>query len=348
MVGLANEVVIDIAMNLSKLFKHNVDIFDIDGKIVGSGDISRIGQYHSLVHSIINGENRNYKVFESSDEIVIPGINLPLYSNGKIIGAGGINGDPDEVEIFSEILKVSLESLLYQKITEDKKTSVQKYEKEVVLDILYNLRGFEEIDKRLSVIGFRKQKHNLLVKFLSTKYDYTKLFEGSNYLRAIMEGSEIYIFSESNQELLVEIKDMIVNQEMDSIISEIVEFENLKEEYNILNFIEQNIHENTNIYFTLNFKLNAFLDSIDYNKYDFYEAKNIINQDYLIKTFFTYIENNLSLIHSSEKLYIHLNTLKYRIKKIEELTGCCLHNVDDILRLKLSILALRHQTTHLS
>ncbi|XMB66458.1 sugar diacid recognition domain-containing protein [Mycoplasmatota bacterium zrk1] len=343
MVGLANEVIIDMAVNLSKLFKHNVDIYDIDGKIVGSGELSRIGQYHSFVHSTIKGENRNYKVYESKDENIKPGITLPLYSNGKVIGAGGINGNPDDVEMFSEILRVSLESLLNQKITEDKKTAIRKYEKEVVLDILYNLRGFEDIDKHLSVIGFRKHKHNLVVKFLSTEHDFATMFKGLNYLRAYVEDSEIYIFSDFDKKRLVEVKDMIVNNDIHSIISEIVDFCNLKEEYNIINFIEHSVHEDANIYFTLDFKINAFLDSIDYNKYDFYEAKTIIKQDYLVKTFLTYINNNLSLIHTSEKLYIHLNTLKYRIKKIEELTGCCLHNVDDILRLKLSILALNHQ-----
>lgn len=46
----------------------------------------------------------------------------------------------------------------------------------------------------------------------------------------------------------------------------------------------------------------------------------------LLATLNAYIQNNLSITKSAETLYIHVNTMKYRIKRIEEILGVNLRN----------------------
>lgn len=343
MVGLSKEVVNEMAINLSKLFKHNVNIIDRCGTIIGSGEEENLGKHHPYAHAIINDGIKEYKVFQAVEGMVEPGIHVPLYANGKIIGVAEINGEPENVDAFSTILKVSVESMINQKIVESKKSTVKHYEREVVLDILYNLEAFEDIEKRLEIIGFEKQKYNLLVKI---EFDYKaakRIFEDISYIKAEEHDETYFILTCDSEECLYKIRDELVNENVHSIISEVVEFKMLKDEFQIIKYIEQHHKDDTVIYFTKNYKIHSFLETIDYGKYDFYEAKNILDYEYLVETFNAYIENNLSLIHTSEKLFIHINTLKYRLKRIEEMTGCCLHNVDDILRIRLSILALTNQ-----
>lgn len=59
-------------------------------------------------------------------------------------------------------------------------------------------------------------------------------------------------------------------------------------------------------------------------------------QGELKKTLSVYLESRLNLVESAKKLNIHKNTLKYRINKIKELTGCDLKNTDELDYIQLS------------
>lgn len=55
---------------------------------------------------------------------------------------------------------------------------------------------------------------------------------------------------------------------------------------------------------------------------------DLLNPGYedLLATLNAYIQNDLSITKSAETLYIHVNTMKYRIKRIEEILGVNLRN----------------------
>lgn len=51
----------------------------------------------------------------------------------------------------------------------------------------------------------------------------------------------------------------------------------------------------------------------------------------------TYLNENCNLTSTAEKLFMHRNTLKYRIKKIEEALGCDLHNFEQCMKVKVAL-----------
>ena len=57
----------------------------------------------------------------------------------------------------------------------------------------------------------------------------------------------------------------------------------------------------------------------------------------LIDLLETYLNENCNITLTAEKLFLHRNTLKYRIKKIEELLNCDLHNFDDCMKIKIAL-----------
>lgn len=61
----------------------------------------------------------------------------------------------------------------------------------------------------------------------------------------------------------------------------------------------------------------------------------------LINTISTYFKNNQSIQKSSEKLFIHRHTLRYRLKQIEQKTGLSFKNTDDLLKLQLGVMAYK-------
>src|SRR5699024_8208204 len=95
-------------------------IMNEHGVIVASGDPMRIKQLHRGALDVIKSSNAMY-IYEneqSKNKSMLPGVNLPIVSQKKIIGVVGITGDPLEVTKFGEIVKITVESLITQQQSE--------------------------------------------------------------------------------------------------------------------------------------------------------------------------------------------------------------------------------------
>jgi len=57
----------------------------------------------------------------------------------------------------------------------------------------------------------------------------------------------------------------------------------------------------------------------------------------LIEILETYLNENCNITVTAERLFLHRNTLKYKIKKIEELLNCDLHNFNDCMKVKIAL-----------
>ncbi|MBQ4089561.1 MAG: helix-turn-helix domain-containing protein [Clostridia bacterium] len=64
--------------------------------------------------------------------------------------------------------------------------------------------------------------------------------------------------------------------------------------------------------------------------------------DEMIHTIEVFFENNLNLSEAARKLYIHRNTLVYRLEKVQRLTGFDLREFDDAVTFKLMMLLSRN------
>ncbi len=64
-----------------------------------------------------------------------------------------------------------------------------------------------------------------------------------------------------------------------------------------------------------------------------YDAENNEN---LAETLETYLDNDRNIAISAQKMYLHRNTLKYRLKKIEEILLCNLSDVNTCFNLRLA------------
>ena len=63
------------------------------------------------------------------------------------------------------------------------------------------------------------------------------------------------------------------------------------------------------------------------------ETLNTINQ---------FFENNLNVSETSRKLFVHRNTLVYRIEKLQKSTGLDLRNFDDALTFKIALMVVNY------
>ena len=59
-------------------------------------------------------------------------------------------------------------------------------------------------------------------------------------------------------------------------------------------------------------------------------------------TVFTFFDNNLNISETARQLYIHRNTLVYRLEKIQKKTGLDVRVFDDALTFKIAMMVSDH------
>ena len=68
-----------------------------------------------------------------------------------------------------------------------------------------------------------------------------------------------------------------------------------------------------------------------------------INDGNLSETLENYLNCSCNVKKTAEEMFLHRNTLNYRLKKIREILGCDLENLDTCLELKLAFLIRRYR-----
>ncbi len=61
-----------------------------------------------------------------------------------------------------------------------------------------------------------------------------------------------------------------------------------------------------------------------------------------LATINTFLDNNLNVSETARKLYVHRNTLMYRLEKIEKATGLDIREFDDALTLKIAVMVMTY------
>ncbi|WP_250277726.1 PucR family transcriptional regulator [[Clostridium] colinum] len=74
----------------------------------------------------------------------------------------------------------------------------------------------------------------------------------------------------------------------------------------------------------------------------FKENISEIFDEEVITTVYKFFENNLNISETSRNLYIHRNTLTYRLEKIQKTTGLDIRTFDDALTFKLALMVVNY------
>lgn len=96
--------------------RRNINMMDQSGRIIASGDATRIGEIHvGAREAIISGE----VVCIGEEELhawngAQPGVNIPIRFQGEIVGAVGISGNPDELLEVAQLACMTAELMLRQ------------------------------------------------------------------------------------------------------------------------------------------------------------------------------------------------------------------------------------------
>ena len=126
---ISNTSAQQIVEEIGKLVRQNINLMDDTGHIIASNDPGRIGHFHPGAYEVITRHlNELYitRQMELSDALVRQGINLPIEVDGQVEGVIGITGLYDEVIQYGQIVKKMAEILVKERIAMDEQRLDQR------------------------------------------------------------------------------------------------------------------------------------------------------------------------------------------------------------------------------
>ncbi|GGO79366.1 carbohydrate diacid regulator [Marinobacterium nitratireducens] len=144
--------IVDRAMKITGC---NVNVMDHQGVIIGSGDPARLEQLHEGALNVLSshGEVDIEHGQEGKLRGVRGGVNLPIFSQGEIVGVVGITGDPEEVRRFADLVVMTAELVVEQAALTAQVQWDRRQREAVVLRLIEGGRRDSLFEDRVARLG---------------------------------------------------------------------------------------------------------------------------------------------------------------------------------------------------
>ena len=351
---IARKLLKEIMDNIN--YEVNINIMNEYGEIIASGDEKRIGKIHLGALDVIrNAKSMEYFDYIDNDtESSKPGVNIPLFINNEIIGVVGVTGNPKEIKLIANMVKMLTEILIRREIDIDKQilkqTTLNNYIYKIISKDYHNYVSSINIWAENNNYSFDIDRNVCLLKIENNgKYDMYKISEYLiNKLQNIkyfykqdiityIGNKQFIIIKSFNSKEKIQDKKKIINYFFTSLRNEInidIKFsamcgcivnnlEDMHKSFEQANFLFNYIaHTNNNTYFIEDYMLEYIILNEGYfSSYMILKnTLNIINKNIAFKeTIITMSNCDMNINKTCEKLFMHRNTILYRMKKIKEI-----------------------------
>lgn len=359
MAVLSSELAENIVERTMEVVNHNINIMNELGVIIASGDKTRIGTTHEGAIIAIQRKAEFIIDEKQSKQLsgVHPGINLVIEFQGEVVGVIGITGKPKEVLGYGKLIKMTAEMIIEQAHVMREIEWNNRIKEEMMMALIHNKQGasrlLQEYTKKFKI----PQNHPMAIFIIeistmdvSTQGDLKKLnkivdmLEGifKESLAAVVDSNTIILlhkctrnfnsfikyednFKEINHKILkstgIETK-FSVGKIYDKLTD-------LHKSYEIaletLQFGKK-MHPNINVYIFDSLKDEMLFTQVS-GDWRINELKNtyelLVQNDKngeLRDTLKILIEENGELNSVANRLFIHRNTLNYRLSKVHKIT----------------------------
>lgn len=343
-----------IVNEISKLVNQNVNLMNETGHIIASCDKERIGQFHQGAYKIITEKLPEYYIDDKdATDTARRGLNLPLELDGEIVGVIGITGSYDEVINSGRLLKKMTEILLMEQRESyhqlmDKRVRNAFFEEWLISTGYVNYMELKERGHALN-IDIDRPRRVFIVSVLELD-QYKETQEGQSKIQKMETCVDkflrdydfsIHFRNTSRQIILV---DRCSTKELTDIVDKLNRYVYEKTKLELCVGIdgdERDMHvayqqahrawrsaadENQKVVCYENLSLEIILSCVppeqkmEYLNKLFKECSQDEIREY-ITMLGIYFRTEGSINKTAELMYIHKNTLQYRLNKLKELTG---------------------------
>lgn len=352
------ELAQEIVERTMKILGRNINVMDRKGVIIGSGDKERIGDVHEGALLVLK-ENRAVEIDEQAVQQlngVKMGINLPIHFLGETAGVIGITGHPDDIREYAQLVKMAAELVLQQSFFLEQGQWKQRLIEELINQLIYDDHIEEEhFLKRAKALGIDLSLPRF-VMVIEVPEQQMRFFRELTYG---LEREDVAAFTYASEIVVLKwaphkeqsIRDVVsaaerlarkVHGGKIGIGPYGADIRKLKYSYTLARQamkVGRKLYPNGRVYYYENIALEMVLSHIGElplakQVFSFYE-KLLFHDETgeLQETLRTYIEEKGELNKAANKLFIHRNTLRYRLEKIRRITGKDPYNAKDLLQL---------------
>ncbi|MFP5114748.1 CdaR family transcriptional regulator [Bacillaceae bacterium C204] len=354
---LTREIAIDIVKETSMRLNRNINIMNEKGIIIASGDLSRIDDIHEGALEVIK-KGRSLTIHPDKEGVwkgAQRGINLPIIFQDKIVGVIGITGNPDEMQELGGIVKMTTELMIKQQFIASQTEWLQRTREMIIEELLKVSPSNSHIERGLNLLEIKLQPPfvTFIIQMTERAISNNRLIHELEEITGKNRGLIGFI---NINRILIAVSECIPS-EVDRILEKVCRvLKKLKVKFRLTYSIPfQSLSKFCQSYTDCDLALQISDESEELISFAEIESKalifkvdragaerftnRIINQT-LIKyteTLETFFNKNLNIQHTADELFIHRNTLIYRLNKIEEETGYDPKCFKDALTLQLAI-----------
>ncbi|HDM8177424.1 TPA: helix-turn-helix domain-containing protein [Vibrio harveyi] len=368
MVILDHTLAQQIVDRTMSIIGHNINVMNAAGTIIGSGEAERIGQKHDGAVLALNHGDSLELDEQSCQSLqgVKPGINMLLHFKGEVVGVVGVTGKPEQIRAFAQLVKVTAELTIEQASLVEQLQWDRRHQEEFVsawLNQQLNDSDLHDWAQRLC-IDLVTQRVAVVIELIADNapVSLSKVREVVDVLYrsedkplvAIMSMNEIVVLkplrssstSNSDQSVLERIQRRLTANQIDDVRLAIGQyFDSAKQlplsyqsAKQVLAVGRRSHPEQTTLSFS-EYRIPVLLAPLA----DSWQGEQLAQamtslasadkSGQLVKTLEAYFHANGNANDCANALFIHRNTLRYRLDKISEVTGISTHDFTGLVEL---------------
>ncbi|MBM7704275.1 sugar diacid recognition domain-containing protein [Metabacillus iocasae] len=375
---ITKELAQEIVTRTMDIIPYNINVMNEHGVIIGSGEHDRVDHIHDGAMLVIQKQETLIIHHKQAKKLkgVKPGINLPILFQDKMVGVVGITGIPAEVKNYGKLVKMTAEMLLQQAFLLESMQWKERVKEEVMNELLNNASvPHSAIVDRANMIGIdlsiRRVAVIIQLTIKETNQDHHKLRKSivASLQSVLTEADLLSDFSFPTLVLLkrIHLKEQSWNRSF--TLTELTHLQTMLNQHKDITYKIAMGHDSAVVSEsfqrakqTLQTGCALFPEKSLYDYFDMslpvllsqLPSKSelqsffslLVAQDEngeLQETLTSFIEQNGELNRVADSLFIHRNTLRYRLDKIKKLTGKDPKHTKELFELYISMLLYRIQ-----
>lgn len=372
---VSNYLAQDIVNDMKDIINQDINYFDSQGVIIASTDKTRIGDFHGGAKSVIDSKNDLIIKYDGQFKGARQGINLPVYFQNEIVGVIGITGEKSEVEKYGKIIQKMTEILIKDGYIKEQEKIESDINRQFVEELIFRYHSDDNaLIMRAQLLNINTNINRVVAIGRMVELDKDEPFltptntdKIFNSFKEKIEYNPQNLILQNGMNIII-IYELRVNENIETLINRLKDY--IENKYSIKVFFGigntyDDLLETKKSYgeakkaldlaLAQNFKEILFYDDLDigllthdlpldtinrYIKKVFKEmTRDQINEYSLIMD--AYLKHNGSINKASEELFLHKNTLQYRLNKLKELTGYNPRNLEEMVVLYIGFTLFR-------
>jgi carbohydrate diacid regulator len=368
---LSQKLAENIVKEVRKLIGEEIIVVNTDGTIIASTDKKRVGNF---LEGALHASKQKMKLIISEENLpllkgVKAGINLPIFFQKTVIGVIGITGDPKRVTPFGEIIRKMTELLISENYYAEQFDRQSRAMETFIMDWIQANEWDQSFLNRASVldVNLSIDRFATIVE-LEEQEQVISRDEWSSIMNWFQDNHNDVVARWGNERIVI-LSDASNSPDKETIQNKLNHFISFlkkhtgisgcagvgqqvtsKELRNSFRQAERALKiakRQKKIIFDEELTLEMLIEEVsNKNKTEFIRRTigPILAESELLDTLKELFNQNHSLKNTAKSLHIHINTLHYRLKKMEEYTRLDVNNIHDLLNMYIAIILLEEHT----